>query len=197
MGIPKVAPENMPTPPKEEPRHFNSVQKQPHKKPELNKDKREFRWWENEDGSPSVKLTNVIAAFSFGCTDKEACIHADITERQLYYYQETHPEFVSTKALLKEKPVLKARKTIVDGLDKDENARWYLERKRKEEFSPKMILTGTFVGGRLPEEQVEEIDKILAESGFNKIDQKPKELQNSEGGEQPLEVDVFEEDTKL
>ena len=83
-------------------------------------------------------------AFSLGCGDKEACLFAGIGTSTLYSYQTKHPEFVERKELLKEKQVLKARsvitKAINDG-DKD-MAKWYLERKKKIEFSTRIENTG-------------------------------------------------------
>lgn len=43
---------------------------------------------------------------------------------------------------LKDKPILKARATVVRGLDQANNAQWYLERKRKDEFSGRVEHTG-------------------------------------------------------
>jgi len=74
-------------------------------------------------------------AFSMGCTDLEACLFADIEKTTLYKYQQDHPEFINRKEKLKENPVLKARQTILDNLEDPTNARWYLERKKKDEFS--------------------------------------------------------------
>lgn len=83
-------------------------------------------------------------AFSLGCSDKEACLFANISTQTLYDYQHNHPEFIDRKELLKEKQVLKARsiitKAINDG-DKD-MAKWYLERKKKKEFSTRIESTG-------------------------------------------------------
>ena len=74
-------------------------------------------------------------AFSMGCTDLEACLFADIEKTTLYKYQQDHPEFINRKEKLKENPVIKARQTILDNLEDPTNARWYLERKKKDEFS--------------------------------------------------------------
>ena len=76
-------------------------------------------------------------AFSMGCSDLEACLHANIGKTTLYNYQQENPEFVERKEQLKEKLVLKARSVIAESLNnKDENtAKWYLERKKKNEFS--------------------------------------------------------------
>lgn len=89
--------------------------------------------------TPEV-VTKLEQAFSMGCTDEEACLFADISRMSLQRYQEAHPSFRYRKALLKQKLVLKARSVIAEALNrKDENtAKWYLERKRKEEFSTKV-----------------------------------------------------------
>lgn len=90
-------------------------------------------------GRPTVMTPEVIRkledAFAMGCSDLEACLVADISKSTLYDYQVLHPEFVERKEKLKETPVLKARQTILDNLDDPNNAKWYLERKRKDEFS--------------------------------------------------------------
>ena len=95
-------------------------------------------------GRPTVMTQDVVnkleQAWSMGCSDVEACLHADISKQTLYDYQAKHPEFVDRKERLKEMLVLKARTVIADALNrKDENtAKWYLERKAKNEFSTKV-----------------------------------------------------------
>ena len=93
--------------------------------------------------TPEV-VTKLEQAFSMGCTDEEACLFADISRMSLQRYQEAHPSFRDRKALLKQKLVLKARSVIAEALNrKDENtAKWYLERKAKNEFSARQELTG-------------------------------------------------------
>ena len=85
-------------------------------------------------------INKLEQAFSMGCSDLEACLYADIGKTTLYNYQNENPEFVERKEKLKEKLVLKARSVIADSLNKqDENtAKWYLERKAKNEFSTKV-----------------------------------------------------------
>ena len=103
-------------------------------------------------GRPTVMTSDVVnkleQAFSIGCSDLEACLHAGISKQTLYDYQAKYPEFADRKAMLKERLVLKARTVIAKALDKeDENtAKWYLERKRKDEFSAKVEneVTGGF-----------------------------------------------------
>jgi len=81
-------------------------------------------------------------AFSYGCTDLEACFFAGIHKQTLYNYQEKHPAFVDRKEQLKQNPVLLARESVVKNLKMDPNlALKYLERKKKDEFSPRVEMT--------------------------------------------------------
>lgn len=100
----------------------------------------------NNIGRPTVMTPEVIAkleqAFAIGCTDREATFYAGISMDSLYAYQLFNPAFSERKAALKEKPVLKARQTLVSSLDDPLHAKWYLERKRKDEFSQRLENTG-------------------------------------------------------
>ena len=84
--------------------------------------------------TPEV-VNKLEEAFAMGCTDLEACLFADISKQTLYNYQDAHPGFVDRKEELKETPVLKARQTILNNLEDPQNAKWYLERKKKDEFA--------------------------------------------------------------
>lgn len=113
--------------------------------------------------TPEV-VTKLEQAFSMGCTDEEACLFADISRMSLQRYQEAHPSFRDRKALLKQKLVLKARSVIAEALNrKDENtAKWYLERKAKNEFSARQELTGADGENLIP---VIEIQPVKAKEG--------------------------------
>lgn len=95
--------------------------------------------------------------FAIGGTDKEACFYADISHQTLYDYQAKHPEFLERKEALKEKPILKARQTVVQSLSHPQHAQWFLERKRKSEFAQRVENTGAD-GGAL----VIQFDNALA-----------------------------------
>ena len=84
-------------------------------------------------------IDKLRTAFLMGCSDIEACLYADISKTALYNYQQKNPDFVDKKEQWKEQLTLKARTVIANALNnKDENtAKWYLERKRKDEFSLK------------------------------------------------------------
>lgn len=98
-----------------------------------------------EVGRPTVLTQDAIQkleqAFSIGATDIEACFYAGIGRSTLYAYQKDHPEFLDRKEMLKERQVLKARSVIDKALQEgDKNiAKWYLERKRKDEFATQQI----------------------------------------------------------
>lgn len=98
-------------------------------------------------GRPTVMTPELIAkleyAFSLGCTDNEACFHADIAPATLYKYQDQNPAFTERKHLLKDSPIFLARQSVLRGLkDSPELALKFLERKKKDEFSLRSELTG-------------------------------------------------------
>ena len=96
-------------------------------------------------GRPTVMTPENIAkleqAFSLGATDVEACFYAGIGKTTLYEYQEKHPEFAERKAAFKEKLDLKARQVVASAMEDGDKqtAQWYLERKKKDEFSIKTV----------------------------------------------------------
>jgi hypothetical protein len=93
----------------------------------------------NPYGRPTVMTPDVLdklkQAFLFGCTDVQAAAFADIGVATLYHYQKENKDFQEEKEKWKENPVLKAKATVYKELDKPETAKWYLERKAKDEFS--------------------------------------------------------------
>lgn len=80
--------------------------------------------------------------FAIGGSDIEACFFANISPDTLYEYQKSNPKYTERKEALKEQPILKARQTIVKALAEPENAKWYLERKKKKEFAQRTEHTG-------------------------------------------------------
>ena len=99
-----------------------------------------------EIGRPTIMTPETISkleeVFAIGGSDEEACFYANIGKSTLYNYQQENPEFVERKEALKQRPVLKARQTIVKSLDNPEDARWFLARKMKKEFSERQEVTG-------------------------------------------------------
>lgn len=93
-------------------------------------------------GRPSVMTDKVLEslrqAYLIGATNEEAAHYADIAPSTLYLYMENNPEFSEQIKAWKNQPILKAKQKVVRDIDKDTNtAKWYLERKKKDEFSPR------------------------------------------------------------
>jgi hypothetical protein len=95
----------------------------------------------SDTGRPTVMTSETLQklehAFAIGCTDLEACVYADICSSTLYNYQREYPEFLERKDLLKQTPVLKARTNVMADIEGGniDTSKWYLERKKKGEFS--------------------------------------------------------------
>lgn len=116
----------------------------------------------NPIGRPTVMTEETIRKleeiFALGGTDAEACFYANISKESLYAYCREHPEFTDRKEGLKDNPVLKARRTVVKALDDPKDAQWYLERKRKGEFSIKQELEHSGeIKQSLTKEQIDEL----------------------------------------
>lgn len=94
-------------------------------------------------GRPTImtpeKLDKLREGFMMGFSDEEACAYADIGKSTLYNYQNENKEYLEQKEAWKQNPILKAKTNIISALnEKDrEISKWYLERKKKEEFSTK------------------------------------------------------------
>ena len=106
-------------------------------------------------------IDKLRTAFLMGCSDIEACLYADISKTALYNYQQKNPDFVDQKEQWKEQLTLKARTVIASALNnKDENtAKWYLERKAKNEFNTRTEITGAN-GGSISVTQDIDIEKV-------------------------------------
>jgi hypothetical protein len=92
--------------------------------------------------TPEV-IAKLEEAYAWGCSDREACLWAEIAEPTLYKYQVSHPEFVDRKNALKETPILLARKSVLKGIKNNPDlALKLLERKKKDEYSLRQEMTG-------------------------------------------------------
>ena len=78
----------------------------------------------NKGGRPTKMKPETVNkledAFRWGCTDAEACLHADITKQTLYNYCEKNEEFFDRKELLKDQPILKAKE--IQSLELERNS---------------------------------------------------------------------------
>lgn len=117
-------------------------------------------------------LERLRQAFAIGCTDEEACAYAKISTSTLYEYQKDNHEFVEEKERLKKEPILKAKHTVVQSLNDVKDAQWYLERKSRDEFSPRQEVKSDSTNTNLdvdvskvtdPEERLAEVIRKIKE----------------------------------
>lgn len=97
-------------------------------------------------GRPTVMTPEVLEllrqAYLVGATTVEAAGFADISFNVLYEYIKKHPDFSQQIEIWRNKPLLKAKTTLVNDLGDIKTAQWYIERKQKQEFSLRQELTG-------------------------------------------------------
>lgn len=91
------------------------------------------------------KLDQLKEAFMMGCTNREACFYAEIPESTFYDFLKEYPEFSEKIEIWKTYEKIKSRMVVHKALDRGdkEMAKWYLERKAKDEFSTKQEVDAT------------------------------------------------------
>jgi hypothetical protein len=99
----------------------------------------------NLGGRPSemsaVRVKKLEEVFAIDGTVEEACFYADISKQTYYNWLEKNPKLVDRFKALREKPILKARRTMIKSLEEPTHAKWYLERKKKKEFGANIDVT--------------------------------------------------------
>lgn len=84
-------------------------------------------------------------AFALDASIEEACLFAGIVRKTYYNIIAKHPELAERFAILRNTPVLKARKAVIDSFEKDPFiALKYLEKKRRIEFGSQEINIGGY-----------------------------------------------------
>jgi hypothetical protein len=88
--------------------------------------------------------TKLRQAFSIGCTIDEALSYAEMMKREWLEFlnKKENKDFLLEVEQMRLKPLVKARMSAVKNLDDPKNAQWYLERKKKDEFSLRQEHTG-------------------------------------------------------
>lgn len=97
----------------------------------------------------ALTLKKLEEAFAVGATDEQACFFANISHQTLYNYQQKNPEYVERKEALKKSLGLIAKNNLAKAINQGdvENAKWYLERKEKDEYSTKINNANEHSGG--------------------------------------------------
>jgi len=105
--------------------------------------------------TPEV-MTKLKEAFMIGCNNDEAAMWAGISRTTLYDYLRLNLTYSDDVEQWKQNPTVKARNTVFKALENPDTAKWYLERKNKDEFGNRTELTGA--GGRplIPQKPSEE-----------------------------------------
>lgn len=118
--------------------------------------------------APTVMTEKVLdkleEAFSLGCGDVEACLHAGIARNTLLSYQNENPDFLHRKEELKERVVLLARMELIKGMKGNpEIALKFLERVKPKEFGKKIDIGVT---GKVEVEAYRsDLKKLITELG--------------------------------
>jgi hypothetical protein len=115
-----------------------------YEKPKVLKPRAKFRYAE--------VVRKLEHAFSIGCTISEACLYAEISRDTYYRWINNNQTLKDRFDALLEKPLLRARSTVVNNLDDPKVAAWYLEKKKRAEF-----------GTMKEEDRTKEIKKIEVE----------------------------------
>lgn len=92
-------------------------------------------WW-----AERTKVEHLIDAYKIDANDDEACAYAGISPRQHQYFQELHQDFCFVKSACRQVLGLKAKKALAEKIEREPE--WYLERKRKDEYSTRSEVTG-------------------------------------------------------
>ncbi len=90
-------------------------------------------------------LEKLKEAFMMGCNKREACFYAEVAESTFYDFLKEYPEYSEKIDIWQSYEKIKARMVVHKALDKGdrEMAKWYLERKAKDEFSTKQDIDAT------------------------------------------------------
>lgn len=121
------------------------------------------------------KLEQVV---SFDASIEEVCFYIDISKDTFYRWIKKDKKLAERLEALRQKPVLKARQTVVGSLDDPNNAFRYLEKKKRKEFGQNFDITSDG-------EKIEGIDVTIfhgtnPDEGDGSISEKlPEQKENS------------------
>lgn len=80
-------------------------------------------------------------AAALGATVEEIAMYCGVHRATLYRWMKEDEELRDRIEELRERPILKARQTIIKSLDNPADAKWYLEKKKKNEFGLNVDVT--------------------------------------------------------
>lgn len=138
------------------------------------------QWFDGKD--EKEVLAKLEQVFAIDGTVKEACSYADISYDSFYRYLKQHEELRNRIDQLRERPILKARQTIVKDLETPSGAQWYLERKRKKEFGNAPVTPGINVSLQIVGMKIEKENKEIKSNVDDGTHIQNEEREAVEGG---------------
>lgn len=111
-------------------------------------------------------------------TIPEMAFYCDVSRQTIYNWFKADQVFAEEIERLRQNPILKARRTIVEALAEPENAKWYLSRKQKKEFAERQELTGAEGGPIETKNEVsdEEFESLMTGYARRKENSSPEEV---------------------
>ncbi len=95
-------------------------------------------WWMD-----SIKVELMVNAFKYRASRLQASIAAGVSEAQVDYFVQVHPDFSGIIERCRQVSSLKAKQTMVQALDSDlTTVRWFLENTEAGEYGKKPPLVG-------------------------------------------------------
>lgn len=81
-------------------------------------------------------ITNISEFLKTGCSINEACLHGKVPYTTVLDYYKQDENIRNKIDRLMATPILEARKKVIEDISKNvDTAKWYLERKKRAEFS--------------------------------------------------------------
>jgi hypothetical protein len=94
------------------------------------------RPWFNGKDTREV-LAKLEQSAAIASTVKEACYYAEISEDSYYRYMDKHPKFRDKIALMRERPILRARQNLIGAVERGDLgiSKWFMERSKPNEYA--------------------------------------------------------------
>lgn len=114
--------------------------------------------------TPEVQ-DKLIQGFKLGFNDSECCAYVEISRTIFIEFRDNNPDFLDRINAAKEHPFLMAKHTIAKSMGKPEVAKWYLEKRRKDEFGDVKKIEFENLDQKFANMSVEEKAQKLIEDG--------------------------------
>lgn len=113
--------------------HYTTAHGKPPGRPSLRDDKSQW----------ADTLRKIEDAAALGCSLSEIALYAGVHRETLRVWCNEDEALGYRIEELRERPILKARQTVVAALNDPEHAKWYLERKARNEFASRKEISGS------------------------------------------------------